>query len=812
MNLDFFQLELTENILESNQIYLQLVCKEYVSLNESDLDLQKQLEIQEGFIDSAKEIILKILKSIGDFFKNIIDMIKSFFKGSDKIGDDENKENIEKAYKEIQELKLKSLNDMPSFNIDTKLNLNTSMDDNTSNLVKAIDKTFTNVNDDIIKLVQDDNYDNISGIYGDGESSKIQEVICKYFEDSLGKSFKSKTFSDLSKSLEKYCDSLNLDMNNIEIGIDEVEKVFSIRNKLSKQRDSIIKSADMVLKKIISVEDVIDEYSEKQKDSEKIVKLAKGIISSLGTFVSSDITIVYKTYLNTIKVCDSIIISYKKKAKEYIKNKEKGISNETGYLDVYSIEDLIEESVEKEYKLQLIREEKQFMYYIQEGYLNQLVMGPKVRRYNKKNNVKIEGIDDLIKHGYNPGVRELIKNCNSIEDLNYIRKDNSLVKPTIVKIRDRIIECKKLKPDDEVPNYYKHIKSHYIDKGITEKDCDKTLKEIKNTNQMISDRIKELKKKQSTKESTTFIESVMNSSLLIEEMKRSELPDEVFGIPSQRKYPMPDKKHVYSAIKLFGHVDEEHEKELARNIKKMMKKYDISPDEVGDKNKLKEYLNESYRESDNFIIINENIEHAVDRLNIPKDVKDFANKMYKDFKGDYKRDYKRNITKSFAQQVSSASKSSYNIHVKYIVKYVSKNGGKVISISSYDVYTYGVYTYTNHIVIIDYKTYLISMTMKGDKVGVISSRTPLGINCFYDSKKSDIDKKVLTDFICIFKGKVESVTITDNKITIKIVGSVSNNMAEAIRNYLLSNHPDYVLDKKGLLGDKLVFKKVRMNK
>lgn len=76
----------------------------------------------------------------------------------------------------------------------------------------------------------------------------------------------------------------------------------------------------------------------------------------------------------------------------------------------------------------------------------------------------------------------------------------------------------------------------------------------------------------------------------VDEMKRSELDDDVFGIPEERKYPMPDKKHVYSAIKLFGHVEPKYEKELANNIKKRMKQYGISKDEVGEKNRLKKYL------------------------------------------------------------------------------------------------------------------------------------------------------------------------------------------------------------------------------
>lgn len=75
-------------------------------------------------------------------------------------------------------------------------------------------------------------------------------------------------------------------------------------------------------------------------------------------------------------------------------------------------------------------------------------------------------------------------------------------------------------------------------------------------------------------------------------LKRSELPNEVFGIPEERKYPMPDKRHTLSAIKLFGHVEDKYEKELAKNIIKNMKKFNIPNDAVGDNNRLKKYLNE----------------------------------------------------------------------------------------------------------------------------------------------------------------------------------------------------------------------------
>ena len=72
--------------------------------------------------------------------------------------------------------------------------------------------------------------------------------------------------------------------------------------------------------------------------------------------------------------------------------------------------------------------------------------------------------------------------------------------------------------------------------------------------------------------------------------KRSELPDNVFGIPQERKYPMPDEKHTRSAIKLFNHVDPKYEEQLAKAIIKNMKKYNIDGSVVGPNNRLRKYL------------------------------------------------------------------------------------------------------------------------------------------------------------------------------------------------------------------------------
>lgn len=65
-----------------------------------------------------------------------------------------------------------------------------------------------------------------------------------------------------------------------------------------------------------------------------------------------------------------------------------------------------------------------------------------------------------------------------------------------------------------------------------------------------------------------------------------------YGIPSQKKFPMPDAAHVRSAIKFFNYVTPSHEQELAVAILKRMKEYGINVDSVhvGEKNRFRKYL------------------------------------------------------------------------------------------------------------------------------------------------------------------------------------------------------------------------------
>lgn len=65
--------------------------------------------------------------------------------------------------------------------------------------------------------------------------------------------------------------------------------------------------------------------------------------------------------------------------------------------------------------------------------------------------------------------------------------------------------------------------------------------------------------------------------------------DMKYGLPEKKKYPMPDRDHVMSAIKFFNYVSPSDEKELARNIVARIKEYGITGINVGEKNRFGKY-------------------------------------------------------------------------------------------------------------------------------------------------------------------------------------------------------------------------------
>lgn len=72
--------------------------------------------------------------------------------------------------------------------------------------------------------------------------------------------------------------------------------------------------------------------------------------------------------------------------------------------------------------------------------------------------------------------------------------------------------------------------------------------------------------------------------------------DKEYGVPEQKKFPLPDADHVRSAIRFFNYVDPKYEQELADAINEKIAEYQMEGIHVGDENKFKKYVKEEYLE------------------------------------------------------------------------------------------------------------------------------------------------------------------------------------------------------------------------
>lgn len=103
---------------------------------------------------------------------------------------------------------------------------------------------------------------------------------------------------------------------------------------------------------------------------------------------------------------------------------------------------------------------------------------------------------------------------------------------------------------------------------------------------MCNEAISELYQKLSVK--TERSETGEHIMMLLESVKEDD--NIVYGIPETKSFPLDSKKHVLSAIRLFGHAEEQYRDKLADAIFKAMTKYGISPIMIGEKSKLRAYL------------------------------------------------------------------------------------------------------------------------------------------------------------------------------------------------------------------------------
>ena len=92
---------------------------------------------------------------------------------------------------------------------------------------------------------------------------------------------------------------------------------------------------------------------------------------------------------------------------------------------------------------------------------------------------------------------------------------------------------------------------------------------------------------------TRETENGLEVTVDLEHSDTEDSDEGLYGIPEVKKYPMPDKKHVKSAIRFFNYVDPKYEKELAEAILEKAEEFGLDLEEditVGDDNRFKNYL------------------------------------------------------------------------------------------------------------------------------------------------------------------------------------------------------------------------------
>lgn len=114
--------------------------------------------------------------------------------------------------------------------------------------------------------------------------------------------------------------------------------------------------------------------------------------------------------------------------------------------------------------------------------------------------------------------------------------------------------------------------SYYIDKAVSYYINSKNVEEVE--------------------ESTIDVYNEFRSYNFITEMsseERNNLPNSAFGLPGKRKYPLDTPERVKSAIRFFNYCNEDEEEELASNIIKAIKKFNMNDIKVGKNNRFAKY-------------------------------------------------------------------------------------------------------------------------------------------------------------------------------------------------------------------------------
>lgn len=120
----------------------------------------------------------------------------------------------------------------------------------------------------------------------------------------------------------------------------------------------------------------------------------------------------------------------------------------------------------------------------------------------------------------------------------------------------------------------------------------------KKTRKIVEDILDQMKRKlielqvMDEKPKTDDAGVTIESDILEHADKDDEEDENKYGVPKLKKFPMPDTKHVKSAIRFFNYIDPKHEKELAEAILERAEEYgvDLSDMNIGDENRFKNYI------------------------------------------------------------------------------------------------------------------------------------------------------------------------------------------------------------------------------
>ena len=266
--------------------------------------------------------------------------------------------------------------------------------------------------------------------------------------------------------------------------------------------------------------------------------------------------------------------------------------------------------------------------------------------------------------------------------------------------------------------------------------------------------------------------------------KRSELPDEVFGIPQERKYPMPDEKHTRSAIKLFNHVEPKYEEQLAKAVIKNMKKYGIDGSVVGPNNRLRKYLPKDMIKEEYISegLFNKNKERSI--VDIRQDANIYKN-IVKKYKGQWIDD---------KQKIEASLKYIANTVPKIILSFCKQlNGFEIISTNikpnSREVEISWNFQYTENTI--------GGRVIDNIKIGQIIGDKFKGFNKEYFSLyggniiRVDNGSNNIDDYSGKFLGGTTTISIEYLREYERITGIKCSDVERVIKSSMIS-HPSYV--------------------